>query len=410
MRMTMSTQDAIVQESAPARPPASAPISDAASRAPRIAYFVHNLNDSAVAKRVKMLIAGGASVQLVGFWRGEAPSSTVAGAQVFSLGETSDLQLLHRAAMVIRWRVMAARLESILDDPDILIARNLETLAIAARFKSRPDRGRRLVYECLDIHRLMFNRGAPGHLMRGLERALLRRVDALVVSSSAFLTQYFEAQQHWKGECLLVENKVLELKQISRPLSARPSAPPWRIGWFGMIRCSRSLRMLSELARQADGRIQVVIRGRICEPLFEDFYGDVAKSPHITYQGPYSADDLTNIYSTIHFAWAIDYFEAGLNSSMLLPNRLYEASLHGTPPIALADVETGAWLAKRSCGLRVHNPETQLPEIFASLNESRYRELSDDITRIPVRDLVDGVSECEALVRHLQGNVDADRT
>ena len=63
------------------------------------------------------------------------------------------------------------------------------------------------------------------------------------------------------------------------------------------------------------------------------------------------ASDLPRLYGDMHFAWAVDFYEAGSNSDWLLPNKLYEAGLFGAVPIACRDVATGAWLAERGVGV-----------------------------------------------------------
>ncbi|MDO8323579.1 MAG: glycosyl transferase family 1, partial [Phenylobacterium sp.] len=63
----------------------------------KLAYFVHDLNDPAVARRVRMLRAGGAEPVVLGFYRGDAPPDMIAGAEAVDLGRTYDGRLGHRA-------------------------------------------------------------------------------------------------------------------------------------------------------------------------------------------------------------------------------------------------------------------------------------------------------------------------
>ena len=63
-------------------------------------------------------------------------------------------------------------------------------------------------------------------------------------------------------------------------------------------------------------------------------------------------EDLAAIYGEVHFTWAIDFFEEGLNSSWLLPNRLYEGCRFGAVPIAMqAAPRPARFLAERHLGL-----------------------------------------------------------
>ena len=186
------------------------------------------------------------------------------------------------------------------------------------------------------------------------------------------------------------EKQILDLEDgIPIPSSLRPSAgPPWRIGWFGMIRCRKSLRVLSALADAAEGAIQIIIRGRPSTSVFPDFEAELKDLRNVRYLGPYSNPaDLSNIYGEVHFNWTIDWFEAGQNSAWLLPCRLYEGSLFGAVPIAEEEVETSNWLVQRGVGLILKQPlEWHLRDFFGQLNQAKYAELSDRVAALPRRD------------------------
>jgi len=371
-----------------------------ATRPFRILYLVHDLNDAAVSRRVGMLQDGGASIEIAGFYRGAAPPEKVGGIAVWSFGRSFDAQLARRAAAVGRLVLNAGSLAKRLAAPDVIIARNLEMLALAVRlaprFASRP----KVIYECLDIHRLMLGEGAKSRLMRGIERGLLAKSALLIVSSPAFLEHYFKARQDYRGPALLVENKPPAAPAALAPAAA--PRPPWRIGWFGMLRCSKSLDLLSALVAASDGRIEVLLAGKPAYTEFADFDAEVARTPGLSYVGPYKAADLSDLYASVHFAWAIDYFEEGLNSSWLLPNRLYEGAAHGAPPIALAGVETGRWLKRHGAGVLIDDPATELPPFFEGLTGSLMTTLRAEVAAIPASDLRFDRKDCRDLVNAVQ--------
>ena len=89
---------------------------------------------------------------------------------------------------------------------------------------------------------------------------------------------------------------ILQVREQMRP----PMGPPWRIGWFGMIRCRKSLRVLSALADAAEGAIQIIIRGRPSTSVFSDFGAELKDLRNVRYLGPYSNPaDLSNIYGEV---------------------------------------------------------------------------------------------------------------
>ncbi|MBI1403134.1 MAG: hypothetical protein GC147_07975 [Porphyrobacter sp.] len=340
-----------------------------------IAYLVHDLGDAAAARRVAALRQGGAEVALAGFYRREIPDA-VAGIRPHPLGRSRDARLGQRALLVLLTLLMPGRLTSQVRRADVVVARNLEMLVIAA-WLARP--GQRLVYECLDIHRLMLTRSPVGMVLRWIERRLLARTSKVIVSSPAFARDYFRTVQHWDGAIALVENKVAALP--AEPPRA-PRGGPWTIGWFGMLRCRRSLDLLTDLAQRSAGRIAVVIAGLPSPDVFPDLAGEVEARKGVTFLGRYAPEDLPELYGRVHFAWCIDYFQEGLNSRWLLPNRLYESLAHGAVPVALEGVETGRWLAEAGVGLRLAEGEA-IGEALQKLDHEAYAALRDAVRALP---------------------------
>ena len=78
----------------------------------KLAYFVHDLADPAVARRVRMLRAGGAEPVVLGFRRTETATDEVAGAPIVDLGRTYDARLGHRAKMTALAALSSAKWRS----------------------------------------------------------------------------------------------------------------------------------------------------------------------------------------------------------------------------------------------------------------------------------------------------------
>jgi succinoglycan biosynthesis protein ExoL len=364
-----------------------------------IGYFVHDLADAAVDRRVRMLTLGGATVTRVGFRRRSEPPGAGKGSQAVDLGRTRDGALGQRTLSVATAFSRMGEIGPHVRGADVILARNLEMLLLAARARSRFAPAARLVYECLDIHRLLLSNDPGGRLLRFIETRLWKSVDLLLTSSPAFVRNYFTPRD-FPAPIMLVENKVLVDERGTAPRFRRPAGPPWRIGWFGMIRCRKSLAMLGELARAADGAVEVVVRGQPSDAVFPNFDAAIADLRHVSYAGPYhNPEDLPDIYADVHFCWAIDYFEHAQNSRWLLPNRMYEGSLYGAVPIALAEVETGRWLAERRAGVLLSGAvERQLVDFFRQLEIADYLRLATGLEAVPRADLMSDRSDCRALV------------
>ncbi|WP_443025326.1 glycosyltransferase [Sphingomonas sp. RB3P16] len=371
------------------------------SGAPRLAYFVHDVADAAVARRVGMLHAAGVVVTVIGFRRRAVPLDTIDGARVVDLGQTGDGRFVQRIWAVLRNLAAFDTVRRAVSDADVLMARNLETLVLAAR----AAKGRRLVYECLDIHRMLLTDGLLPGLVQRVERAALRKVALIVTSSPRFADAYFRDRRGVATPVLLVENK---LPMLTDPPAARSAVgavagPPWVVGWFGMLRCKRSLAILAELAAASNGRVEVLIAGIPSDAEFSDFAETVAAMPGVTFVGRYQAGDLAALYGRVHFAWAIDFFEEGLNSTWLLPNRLYESLGYGAVPIALATVETGAWLKRNHVGLVIDTAEEAAAHL-QSMSIPKYGELAAAVAALPRATIELTAEENAAIVATIVGN------
>ncbi|MET0337008.1 MAG: glycosyltransferase [Caulobacter sp.] len=344
----------------------------------RIAYFVHNLKDPAVRRRLWLLRLGGAEVSLLGFRRSAEPVAAAPGEQVVNLGRTHDAAMGQRAMAVAKAVALTPRLRAAVAGRDVIMARNMETLAVAVAARALHAPRAKLIYECLDVHRSLLGEGIKSKAMRWMERRLMAACDQVVVSSPAFVEHYFEPRQRLSRPWLLIENKLVHNRNLDEAAAfadGPPPGPPWTIGWFGVIRCAKSLTMLREITAALPGQVKVVIRGQVARHEFDDFDGQIAATPGMTYLGPYDPSEVSRCYGEVHFSWTIDYFEEGLNSAWLLPNRLYEGGRNGVPALALAGVETGRWVSDRNAGLVLGDPVAEVTARLGTMTPAQYAAL-----------------------------------
>lgn len=365
-----------------------------------ILYLTHDLSDTTTEKRARMLRAGGANVTLAGFSR-STPPAIIAGCPVVCFGKTSNGRFLARAFSVIRTIATLRRYRALFQQADLVIARNLESLAIAAR--GQRYRHTPLVYEVLDIHRLLLRKDALGQFLRRLEGRLSKRVSLVLTSSPAYIREYFEKRSHMQAPCLLLENKVfLGDGMVPQPTTHRPPGPPWRIGWFGIIRCQKSLDILCDALRAHPGLFELIIRGKPDRMQFRDFDAQVKDVAGLHFMGAYTQADLPPMYGEVHFSWAIDMFEEGLNSQWLLPNRIYEGGLYGAVPLTASGVETSNLTARLGIGYTLGEPKGEsLVEFLQGLNANRYQTLSGAVTNQHLSSWVSTPADCVQLVQQL---------
>lgn len=366
-----------------------------------IGYLVHDLNDAAVERRCRMLERGGASVRVAGFCRDVTIAAAPAARRPLLLGQSQDANFVRRAADTLRNAVFTRALVAYLDDCDVIVARNLEQLAIARRIA----RGRPIIYECLDIHRLLTGAGKAASLIRAIEGRLLSAVHLLLTSSPGFVRNHF-VKRPVTAPIVIVENKLLV--DDGADVAPRPASPelPVRIGWFGMLRCKRTFAFLTELVERANGRVEVLIAGKPSPAELPEFADRVKRVHGMTFHGAYRYEDLPELYGRCHFAWTIDWFEEGLNSSWLLPNRLYESLAHGAIPIALDDLETGRWLAAHQCGLLVDRASDAANQL-ATMVPKDIADLQRPVLALDRRELIADGQDCRELVDTIRSTLHA---
>ena len=380
----------------------------------RIAYLANDLTDATVQKRVAMLQAGGADVALAGYRRARAPVTVVRGVCPVDLGQTFDGRLVHRAFnSLLNATVLGGRLRFV-EGVDVILARNLETLLVAAVARRRFATGAHLVYECLDIHSSMIGSGLRSRVLRWVERWLLDHVSLLVTSSPAFVSQYFTPFQVWTGKTLLVENKVLDLGRVDAtplvgPAGARDHAsPPWRIGWFGVLRGQTALDTLCAVAEALPGQVEIVIRGRPSTNGFHDFEAQVDATPGVSFLGPYDPSDLPEMYADVHFSWALDLLDEAGNSAWLLPNRIYEGGIFGAVPICQIGTETGRWAKRHGLDLQVADPVADTIALIGAMTAERYTSQRVAAAAIPWRTFTCDLNECVRIVQTMADRPDPD--
>lgn len=335
-----------------------------------IAFFGHDSTDSAVRRRVQSFRDDGLTVK--GFMMKRREDVDVPWDNV-DLGTTRDRAFFQRIKAIFTGARRAADDEAGLSDADIIYARNLDMLATAFLAKRYARLDTPVIYESLDVHALLVRRDPIGAALRFLERTLLKRCRALVVSSPGFLRNYFEKYHKGLYTAHLVENRMAAGAAYGvrrRPVGI-DAARPLVIGWVGMLRCQRSLDLLLAIADRFGDRVRIHMHGIPARSEIDVFEPEIDKRDNVHFYGRYNApEDLSEIYAGIDVVWAGDFMDAGANSVWLLPNRIYEGGYYNTPAIAPQGTETARWLEQHNAGFAVPEPlETELPDFIQGLLE-----------------------------------------
>jgi succinoglycan biosynthesis protein ExoL len=367
----------------------------------RILYFAHDLNDTAVARRVRMLHIGGAEVKLLGFYRSLAPARDVEGVTPVDLGQTFDGKLGHRTLQVMRRSLEAARWRHLIRWADILLARNLEMTVISNAARRWARTSVPLVYECLDIHTLSAADGAVPNFLRNLERYILGRSRALIVSSPKYIDEFFVRLGITLPELILAENKRVLTAEVGRP---KPSFalrhPPWKVGWFGNLRCKVSFDMLIQLAQRHPGLVEFILRGRPTDELQRKIDQHLPLR-NMRFEGRYDQSELASMYNQCDFTWVIERNpNRGKAGDWVLANRLYEGGFYNVPAIALAGTASADWLRSRNAGVPISSME-EMDRFFVNLTTEQYLCLKEAAVAIPTSDFVWSANDCRGFTSRL---------
>jgi succinoglycan biosynthesis protein ExoL len=349
----------------------------------KLIFFGHDAHDPAVQRRIKGFSEAGAEVTAFTMRRG--PRLEPAWRNV-DLGETRDAAFAQRIGALIAARPILRQHRETLRSGDLFYARNLDMLALA-HWAGRMSGSRApLVYECLDVHRFLSREDPIGAGLRAAEASLLRDVALTVVSSPAFAREYFEKRHARRTPTLLIENRLpCGLDYGPRPTARPHGRERLRIGWFGNLRCERSLALLLDLAARFPTKVELSLRGVPARAAIADFEPRVSGRENVTFGGRYAwPQDLAEIYSQVDLVWAGDFHDAGANSKWLLPNRLYEGGYYGAPAFAPADSETGRWIAAHGFGFTLPEPlEETLPAFVRGLDRSDLAEARERLLAAP---------------------------
>lgn len=323
-----------------------------AGEAHKLLVFGFDAAEAAQRRRIRAYLECGFEVSGFTMRRANMTHDTEPFWPNVDLGETRNAAMGQRVRRILAALPILWRNRERLDGAQTIVARNLDMLIIAAAARTLIRPRPRLIYEALDIHDMMTDAGAKGRLARGVERHLLKRTDAIIVSSPAFEREYFGPVQGWTGDVKLVENKLWTGDGgPSRPapddLAAAPPGRPLVLGWVGTLRCPQSFDILLETADRLGSGVSLQLHGIVHDHMLPDFEQRIAARDNVRFHGPYDyPDGLERIYRGCDAVWVQDLWQWGTNSTWLLPNRIYEAGYFGCPSIAVAHTETGRHVAE----------------------------------------------------------------
>lgn len=384
---------------------------DTRGRVRSIAYFAGDATNPTVRLRIKSFVQNDVDVTGFTFRRDKFHSDFVPFWDNIELGTTQDRDYFKRLtafakALRIMWR-HRDRLRAV----DVLYARLFDSAFLAMMMAKLLGLKAKLVYEIEDVHDVFFRKTLAARLMRFLERRVLAAADLVVLPSPGFADGYLVPLQGYERPYFLLENRIQldEIPPKDAPLSARAEAwkstrDRWVIGWFGTLRCKKSMRLLSEIAERLGDQVLIYTRGYPTETGLDAYMEIVDRHPNWIHEGPYlMPDDLEDLYGRVHFVWCLDFFDENGNSELLLACRMYHGGYFGAVPLFTEQSQMARHLAPYSLGHAIAEPYVdQVCELIRNMDWTQYSQERN--ATLELRDtlfLEDGES-IRSLLRELQ--------
>lgn len=284
------------------------------------------------AKRIAMLKKSGFNIEAVAFER-DYHKGRLPDCPVKILGKISQGRYLIR---IFRLITIIPKLRNNIRQNDLVYTFGLD-MALAA-VVAGIGMNKPIILEVGDIRKIQSSNGVIGIFVRAIEQFVVNRCKLLVVTAQGFIDGYYHKMLDIKTDSMVLENK-LESKSSNDEIKELPKGIPFidrplRIGYFGMLRCDWSWRVLEAWAISRPDEIEIDVAGL---PVIPANIPERAKSIlNINFQGEYrSPDDLPMLYGNVDLIWGCQPYtdSKDFNFPFALSNRLYEACYYQRPII-----------------------------------------------------------------------------
>lgn len=271
-------------------------------------------------------------------------------------------------------------------DSDVIYSFGIDTFIIGWLASRSTKKKVIYIYEIGDIRSILLRNDLIGKVMRGVEKIVLKKADLLVVTSSAYIDNYFKKIQHINDiDYIVIENKPeLEQKNHVSEITIKDTKKI-TIGYFGVIRCRRSLEILIKMMRQKNGKFNLYIRG--IPSGTEDLLDDIKSIEGVVVDGEYTVpDDLYEMYKHIDVSWICYPYQGERqgNWSWAKTTRFYEACFFKKPMIAQSNTQDGEYITKKGIGIEIPLSDIdQAVKMICSLSKEKIEKMTQNIINVP---------------------------
>jgi hypothetical protein len=158
------------------------------------------------------------------------------------------------------------------------------------------------------------------------------------------------------------------------------------IGYFGVLRCKKTLKILKILAEKGQGRIKIYLRGQVGIKTKEE-YDELVAVKGVVNGGPYVVpDDLFEMYNKVDMVWACYPYQGEKTGNWCWAKtvRFYEACYFNKPVFVQAGTEDCKTVKRYNIGdcLELGNMEKTVNHIL-SLSSDEISNWKKNMNKVP---------------------------
>ena len=247
---------------------------------------------------------------------------------------------------------------------------------------------KKVFYEVSDIRPIVVASNFKGRMTRTFEKLLLKIVDVIVVTAPGFVEGYYKDILKISDEqrFFVLENKLDIAVFSNESVAPVKNESKINIGYFGLLRCSKSWDTLKELVEAFPEKFEIHVYGRPINPV--SLPDEASKLDGISYYGPFIwPTDLNRMYSSIDVVWGCYPYGDSTpgNWQWAQTNRFYEACFFKKPLITLLDSADARAVINLGIGFSVDLSNTTKAVDFlqSKLNKDYLSSLTSNINSVP---------------------------
>lgn len=320
----------------------------------KILFMLSIVGDTRDSKRIKMLQNAGFYVEAIGFQRKRSKESGRSpDCDICILSEIYDGQYINRLYHIIK-NIPVIRNKII--NADIIFASrsDMAFMSIISKIGIKCP----VIIEVADIREIQTEKSLRGNIYRFIDRLIINSSQLLVVTSKGFYEEYYNKWIKVTKKYIVIENKlesdndrVIQKRTVG---GEKKLINKYRIGYFGVLRCEKTFKILTLLAKRNPDTIEVIIAGQVF--VSSDNLKNLNEYSNIEYIGVYkSPDDLGKLYGMVDIVWACYPFpEKNMwNWRWARTNRFYESCFYKKPMIGLFNSGDAAEIEYYDIGMLV---------------------------------------------------------